>query len=240
MAIMLFGQRIHSALAHGAGRLSFGLFKRLRNANLPLLVAFAGALIMFTRALSGAGFEGVDASASLRPQSDLNNSSSFWNTYGPIGESRWARLRSGVADTLWRCPVLSEEMTNSTQSGSAYTPGCLKAKLKSVVHARTVLLGNKVIAKDSSNFEVPDLPSLLSGSFPQPQAPPKLDGPPPVSNAVQSGVHASVASPNGNTRTLEENTEQAVEEERPRVDRPSKHGDGSGSRRGFEVRRKPH
>ena len=67
------------------------------------------ALVMFVRALSGAGFDGaMDTSAPINPQVALNSSSSFWNTHGAIGESRWARLRSGVADTLWRCPALNE------------------------------------------------------------------------------------------------------------------------------------
>lgn len=44
MVIALSGRRIHLALTHGAGRLSFGLVKRLRNANLPLLIAFVGCV----------------------------------------------------------------------------------------------------------------------------------------------------------------------------------------------------
>jgi len=244
MAIALSGQRIHVALTQRAGRLSFALFKRLRNANLPLLIAFVGALIMLMRALTGAGYDAADASASLESQNNLklNSTSSFWNTYSAIGESRWARLRSGVADTLWRCPTLSEELTNSTQNGMTYTPGCLKAKLQNVVHARTVLLGGKVIAKDSTNFEVPSIPSLLSSSSPTSRLPPELEGLPPLPNADNSEslpTHTP-ANEDSDTRLVEDDAKQVMEEDRPRANWSPKHGDGSGSRRGFEVRRKPH
>ncbi|KLO16908.1 hypothetical protein SCHPADRAFT_189626 [Schizopora paradoxa] len=215
MAIALTGQRIHFALTHGAGRFSYGLYKRLRNANLPLLVAFLGALVMFVRALSGAGFEG-----------------------GAMGESRWARLRSGVADTLWRCPALNEDLSNSTQSGTAYTPGCLKAKLQNAVRARTLLLDGKVIAKDSSDFEIPNLPSLLHVPSSLTQLPHESSELPSISHDSESDVSSPTDIPNETPPPIDDGAKQVVEEERPRANWPSKHGDGS--RGGFELRRRPH
>lgn len=223
---------------------------------------------MFIRALSGAGYVTTDASESTSlhpPNASFNKSSSLWASHVPIAESQWARWRNGVADTLWRCPALNEvsivknslhrsplltsnnnhlqlskdqDTGNSTQSGHAYTPGCLKAKLQNVVRAHTEFLGNKAIAKESPNFEVPSIPSLLKSSSPTVRLPPNFDGPKTI-NAD------STEDPSSSSPTMEDeppsmdDEHQIVEEERPRANLSPKHG-GSGSRNGFEIRRKPH
>ncbi|THH02923.1 hypothetical protein EW145_g6688 [Phellinidium pouzarii] len=145
------GRRLCASATRAAGRSLQILFLRLKRANLPLLIAFASALFMFLRAVSGAGYADPYAVTAHTYNDSLAH---------PVPAGAWVRFK----DSLFTCPddtALNVDDDNGEDSGVQLSadavPGtrqqttgvtCLRERLRSVVSSHGSMLKNKAAAED--------------------------------------------------------------------------------------------
>ncbi|KAI5121555.1 hypothetical protein M0805_000736 [Coniferiporia weirii] len=159
MSTPALGRRLCTSAVHATNRSLHILVLRLKRANLPLLIAFASALFMFLRALSGAGY--TDPYTMNSPDGTLSSSyndslahpelAAGWALDAPAGfAAHWARFK----ETLFTCPDDNTGAEGGTGMGAGVEGtqqktgvACLQERIRNAVSARGSMLKGKTAAE---------------------------------------------------------------------------------------------